>query len=311
MSPIVRLIGCALVSCALVFAAAVISVHAEEAGESRHGFTPRRHHPFAADAAPSVRSRKRAEPERARPKPTSTRAQRFRRLPHLRGQTRTRPRALFTVAPPVERKALAEQIFDPARSRPSSTSGPCSCAQTRGGSDDLFFYVDRTGSSYLDRKCAPAAPLVAGWRRHAFFGMLRDRRLSPDGAPAELSYAAGADELSGGRPRCRVVIGTTPSPYLGFDRVEAGGSRKSSGPAARKSATTNREKVARQLTSKPRGLPGSGWPAGSPSSASRATWPDEGLHRGSRLVNMLPTPGPARQTCSAPLNLRKQHFPEF
>ena len=295
MARIVRLIGCALVSCALVFARA-ISVHAEEPA-NRDTASPAAPPAAAADAAPAF------DPATAEPSALAEayfeEAQRFDAF--LTYEVKRGPaRAVFTVARRWK-EGLAEQMFD-VREPSEFDKWAVLLRQTRGGSDDLFFYVDRTGSSYLDRKVrrAPSSLL----ERHAFFGILAIGDYRPT-ARGELSYAAGPDELSGDVP-CRVVIGTTPSPYLGFDRVELLFA-KSSGLLLEE-RYYNRDRMARQLTSKPEDFREVDGRRIAFKRVAR-TWPDDGPTE-IALVHVLETPDLPDNLFSS-LNLRKQHFPEF
>ena len=140
--------------------------------------------------------------------------------------------------------------------------------------------------------------------RHPFFGMLAIGDYRPT-SRGELSYTAGPDEPSGDVP-CRVVIGTTPTPYLGFDRVELVFA-KSSGLLLEERYYDG-EKMTRKLTSKPEDFREVEGRRIAFKRVAR-TWPDEGPTE-IALVHMLETPDLPDNLFSS-LNLRKQHFPEF
>jgi hypothetical protein len=102
------------------------------------------------------------------------------------------------------------------------------------------------------------------------------------------------------------VIGTTPSSYLGFDRVELVFA-KSSGLLLEE-RYYNREKVVRQLTSKPEDFREVD---GRRLAFKRVvrSWPDD-VPTEIALVHVLQTPDLPDNLFSS-LNLRKQRFPEF
>ena len=292
MTRVVRLIGCALICCAFVFAG-VISVHAEEPA-NRDTASPAAPESGAA-AAPAF------DPATADPTALAEtyfdEAQRFDAFLTYE-VTRGPARAVFTVARRWK-DGLAELMFD-VREPADFDKWAVLLRQTRGGSDDLFFYVDKTGSQYLDRRVrrAPSSLL----ERHAFFGMLAIGDYRPT-ARGELGYAAGPDELSGDVP-CRVVIGTTPTSYLGFDRVELVFA-KSSGLLLEERYYL-RDKMMRQLTSKPedfREVDGRRLPF----KRVVRSWPDDGPSE-IALVHALETPDLPDNLFSS-LNLRKQRFP--
>ena len=185
MARIVRLIGCALISCAFLFARA-ISVHAEEPA-NRDTASPAA--PESAAQPPLQRSTPRPPTPTALAETYFDEAQRFDAFLTYE-VTRGPARAVFTVARRWK-DGLAELMFD-LREPAEFDKWAVLLRQTRGGSDDLFFYVDKTGSQYLDRRVrrAPSSLL----ERHAFFGMLAIGDYRPT-ARGELSYAAGPDEL--------------------------------------------------------------------------------------------------------------------
>jgi hypothetical protein len=293
MARIVRRIGCALVSCALVFARAT-SVHAEDPA-NRATASP--HAPASAAADAPAFDPATADPT-ALAETYFDEAQRFDAFLTYE-VTRGPARAVFTVARRWK-DGLAELMFD-LREPAEFDSWAALLRETHGGSDDLFFYADRTGTP-VDRRVRrfPATQL----ERHPFFDMLAIGDYRPT-ARGELSYTDGPDELSGDVP-CRLVIGTTPSPYLGFDRVELVFA-KSSGLLLEERYYT-RDKMVRRLTSKPADFREV---EGRRIAFKRIVrgWPDDGATE-IALVNVLQTPDLPDNLFSS-LNLRKQHFPEF
>lgn len=293
MPSIVRLIGCAFLSCALLLAHAIAARAEEPANPAKA--SPAAPSP-AASAAPAF------DPATADATALAEtyfdEAQRFDAFLTYE-VTRGPARAVFTVARRWK-DGLAELMFD-VREPAEFDRWAALVRQTRGGSDDLFFYVDRTGSS-SDRRVRRIA--AAQLERHAFFDMLAIGDYRPT-SRGELSYSAGPDELQGEVP-CRVVIGTTPAPYLGFDRLEL--------VFAKQSGLLLEERyflgahVIRRLTSKPedfRDVDGRRLAF----HRTARTWPDDGPTE-IRLLAALETPDLPDNLFSA-LNLRVQHFPKF
>lgn len=205
-------------------------------------------------------------------------------------------RAVFTVARRW-RDGLAELIFD-VREPHDFEKWAALLRQTRGGSDDLFLYAGSASDRRVRRLAAPQV------ERHAFFDMLAIGDYRPT-ARGELDYAEGADELQGNVP-CRVVVATTPSPILGFDRVELAFS-KSAGLLLEERFFSGPREI-RRLTSKPedfREVEGRRIPF----RRVARTWPDTGPTE-IVLLHQLETADLPDDLFSS-LNLKKQHFPEF
>ena len=293
MPRIVRLIGCAFLSCALLLAHA-IAARAEE--PANHATALPVAPPAAPTAAPAF------DPATADATALAEnyfeQAQRFDAF--LTYEVTHGPaRAVFTVARRW-RDGLAELMFD-VREPAEFDRWAALVRQTRGGSDDLFFYVDRTGSSTDRRIRRIPSPML---ERHAFFDMLAIGDYRPT-SRGELSYVAGPDELQGEVP-CRVVIATTPAPYLGFDRVELVFT-KASGLLLEERYFLGLHEI-RRLTSKPedfRDVDGRRLPF----HRTARTWPDTGPTE-IVLLAALETPDLPDNLFSA-LNLTRQHFPKF
>jgi hypothetical protein len=293
MPRIVRRFGCALFVCALAIARAS-AVHAEE--PAKQDAAPPAAVEAGASAAPAF------DPATADATALAEHyfdeAQRFDAFLTYE-VTRGPARAVFTVARRWK-AGLAELMFD-VREPAEFDRWAALVRQTRGGSDDLFFYVDRTGSTF-DRRIRriPSAQL----ERHAFFDMLAIGDYRPT-SRGELSYTAGPDELQGEVP-CRVVIGTTPAPYLGFDRLELVFAKASGLLLEERYFRGSRE--IRRLTSKPedfREVDGRRLPF----RRTARSWPDTGPTE-IVLVAALETPDLPDNLFSA-MNLTRQHFPKF
>ena len=124
--------------------------------------------------------------------------------------TRGPARVLFTIARRW-RDGLAELLFD-LREPTAYDKWAMLMHETRGGSDDLFFYAGYATDGKVRRLAASQI------ERQAIFELvaLGDYRPTPRG---ELSYELGPDEDVDGVP-CHVVTARPVSAPLGFDRVE-------------------------------------------------------------------------------------------
>lgn len=288
MTRIVRLIGCVSFACALALAGAG-AVQAEEPAKQDVA------EPAAVD--PSALAEPGFDPATADATVLAEtyfdEAERFDAFLTYE-VTRGPARALFTIARRWK-DGLAELVFD-LREPLAFSKWALLLRQTRGGSDDLFAYLD------VDRRVRrlPATQL----ERHAFFEMVAIGDYRPT-ARGELSYAAAADTEVDGVP-CRVVIASTPRPYLGYDEVELRFA-KSTGLLLEE-RYFRRAKEVRRLTAKPadfQEIDGRRVPV----RRIARNWPDKGLTE-IVLKRILETPDLPDNLFSA-LNLRKQHFPEF
>jgi hypothetical protein len=207
--------------------------------------------------------------------------------------------ALFTIAQRW-RDGLAELIVD-IREPEAFSKWALLLQQNRGGSDDLFAYIDKTGS-ILDRGVRRFA--AAQIERHAFFDLLAvgDYRPTPRG---ELVYEAGADERLDGVP-CHLVIATTPKPYLGFDRVELAFAADTG--LLLESRFMQGDRETRRLTTAPGDFKDVGGRR-LPFRRIAHSWADDGETE-ILLQRVVETPDLPDGLFSH-LNLRVQHFPQF
>lgn len=118
--------------------------------------------------------------------------------------------ALFTITRRW-RDGLAELLFD-IREPATYDKWAMLMHQNRGASDDLFLYAGYATDLKVRRLAASQI------ERQALFELVAIGDYRPT-VRGELSYEAGPDESLGG-VLCHVVIARTPSPYLGFDRLE-------------------------------------------------------------------------------------------
>jgi hypothetical protein len=253
-------------------------------GESRHG--PAAPQP-AASAAPAF------DPATADARRSPRRTDEAQRFDAFLTYEVTRAPTPRPTATPPEQPAPAPEIPEERALPLSALKGWAALVrQTRGGSDDLFFYVDRTGASTDRRIRRIPSPML---ERHAFFDMLAIGDYRPT-SRGELHYADGPDELQGEVP-CRVVVATTPAPYLGFDRLELVFT-KASGLLLEERCYFLGAHVIRRLTSKPedfRDVDGRRLAF----HRTARTWPDDGP-TGDQAGRRARDPGPARQPVQRP-----------
>ena len=269
----VRLIGCVLVSCALAR-----SARSEGTGNAAPD-------PAVADASALAEA-------------YFDEAERFDGF--LTYEVRRGPAsATFTVARRW-RDGLAELVFD-IREPEAFSKWALLLRENRGGSDDLFAYIDKTGTVF-DRGVRRLA--ASQLERHAFFDLLAigDYRPTPRG---ELVYQAAPDERLDGVP-CRVVTATAPKSYFGFDRIELAFAADTGLLLETRLIQGGRE--VRRLTSAPGDFKDVGGRR-LPFRRVAHGWADDGETE-IVLLRVVETPDLPDGLFSE-LNLRVQHFPEF
>ena len=119
-------------------------------------------------------------------------------------------RTLFTVARRW-RDGLAELLFD-VREPPSFDKWAMLLRETRGGSDDLFYYAGNASDRRVHRLASSQI------ERQALFELIAIGDYRPT-ARGELTYEAAPDEQLDSVP-CHVVIARAPGGYLGFDSLQ-------------------------------------------------------------------------------------------
>jgi hypothetical protein len=206
-------------------------------------------------------------------------------------------RALFTIARRW-RDGLAELLFD-VREPASFDKWAMLLRETRGGSDDLFFYAGNA----TDRRVRRLASSQI--ERQALFELIAIGDYRPT-ARGELSYEAGPDEQLDTVP-CHVVIARAAHPYLGFDSLELVFAADTK--LLLQSRVMRGSKEARRLTTAPgdyaefdgRRLP---------LRRVAKRWADDGGETEIVLRRVLEI-GDLPDALFSQLNLRVQHFPEF
>jgi hypothetical protein len=208
-------------------------------------------------------------------------------------------RALFTVARRW-RGGLAELLFD-IREPVSFGKWAALLTQTRGGSDDLFVYVDKTGS-VLDRSVRRLS--ASQLERHAFFSLVALGDYRPL-ARGEVTYEMGPDERLNSAP-CHVVIARPPRRYLGYDHLELVFAADSKLLVETRIFSSDRE--VRRLSISPADYEDFGGRL-LPKKRIARGWADDGETE-ILLVRAVETADLPDELFSH-LNLRVQHFPEF
>lgn len=208
-------------------------------------------------------------------------------------------RALFTIARRW-RNGLAEVVFD-IREPTAFSKWAVLLRENRGGSDDLFAYIDNTGT-VLDRGIRRLAS--AQLERHAFFDLLAigDYRPTPRG---ELVYESGPDERLDG-VACHVAIASAPKASFGYDRIELAFAADTGLLLETRFMQGDREM--RRLSTAPRDFKDVGGRR-LPFRRIAHSWADDGETE--ILLERVVEAPDLPDGLFSELNLRMQHFPEF
>ncbi len=207
--------------------------------------------------------------------------------------------ALFTIARRW-REGRAELLFD-IRKPVSFEKWAALLRQNRGGSDDLFVYIDKTGS-LLDRSVRRLS--ASQLERHAFFSLVALGDYRPL-ARGEVTYEMGPDERLNSVP-CHVVIARPSRRYIGYDHLELVFDASSKLLLETRVFASGRE--VRRLSASPSDFEDFGGRR-LPKKRIARGWADDGETE-IVLVRAVETADLPDELFSH-LNLRVQHFPEF